>query len=60
MVGGGIREFVYDADRLPFLERELIGFGVNGYHDRSEFTIVLSRLLTLCTDIANILKNIFH
>ena len=31
---GGIREFVYDADRPLFLRRKLVGSG------RSEFTIV--------------------
>ena len=35
-LGGGIREFVNDADRPAFLERELMGFGVDG----SEFTTV--------------------
>ena len=31
MVGGGVRELVYDADRPAFLKRELVGFGVNRY-----------------------------
>ena len=30
MVRGGIKEFVYDADRSAFLKVELMGFGVNG------------------------------
>ena len=28
---GGIREFVNDADGPAFLERKLMGFGVDGY-----------------------------
>ena len=31
MVRGGVREFVYDADRSAFLETELMGFDVDGY-----------------------------
>jgi hypothetical protein len=31
MVGGGIREFVNDTDGPAFLEKELMGFGVDGY-----------------------------
>ena len=31
MVGGSIRKFVYDADGPAFLERELVGLGVDGY-----------------------------
>ena len=31
MVGGGIREFVNNTDRPAFLERELVGLGVDGY-----------------------------
>ena len=31
MVGGGIREFVNDTDEPAFLERELMGLGVDGY-----------------------------
>ena len=31
MVGGGLREFMKDAVRPAFLERELMGFGVDGY-----------------------------
>ena len=31
MVGGGIRELMNDADGPAFLERELMGFGVDGY-----------------------------
>ena len=31
MVGGGVREFVNDMDGPAFLERELIGLGVDGY-----------------------------
>ena len=27
----GIREFVYDTDGPAFLERELVGLGVDGY-----------------------------
>jgi hypothetical protein len=30
-VGSGIREFVNNTDRPAFLERELIGLGVDGY-----------------------------
>ena len=30
-VRGGIREFVNDADRPTFLERELMELGVDGY-----------------------------
>ena len=30
MVGGGIRKLVNDADGPAFLERELIGLGVDG------------------------------
>ena len=29
--GGGIREFVDDTDGPAFLERELVGLGVDGY-----------------------------
>jgi hypothetical protein len=29
IVGGGIREFLNDADRPVFLERELMGFSVS-------------------------------
>jgi hypothetical protein len=31
MVRDGIREFVNDTDRPAFLERELMGLGVDGY-----------------------------
>ena len=31
VVGGSIRKFVYDADGPAFLERELMGLGVDGY-----------------------------
>ena len=31
MVGGGIREFMNKADGPAFLERELVGLGVDGY-----------------------------
>ena len=31
VVGGGIRKFVYDTDGPAFLERELVGLGVDGY-----------------------------
>ena len=31
MVGGGSREFVNDVDGSSFLERELMGLGVDGY-----------------------------
>ena len=31
MVGGGIQKFVNDMDRPPFLKRELMGLGVDGY-----------------------------
>jgi hypothetical protein len=31
VVGGGIREFVDDTDRPTFLERELVGLGVDRY-----------------------------
>ena len=31
MVRGGIREFVYDADRSTFLKSDLMGFGVDRY-----------------------------
>ena len=31
MVRGGIREFVNDMDGPDFLERELVGLGVDGY-----------------------------
>ena len=31
VVGGGIREFMNNADGPPFLERELVGLGVDGY-----------------------------
>ena len=31
MVGGGMREFVNDTDGPAFLERDLMGLGVNGY-----------------------------
>jgi hypothetical protein len=27
--GGGFRDFVFYMDGLPFLKRELVGFGVN-------------------------------
>ena len=31
MVGGGIREFMNNVDGPAFLERELVGLGVDGY-----------------------------
>ena len=31
MVGGSIQEFVNDMDGPAFLERELVGLGVDGY-----------------------------
>ena len=31
MVGGSFRKFVYDTDGPAFLERELVGLGVDGY-----------------------------
>jgi hypothetical protein len=31
LIGGGAREFVYDMDRLDFLNRELVGFDVDRY-----------------------------
>ena len=31
VVGGSIRKFMYDADGPAFLERELVGLGVDGY-----------------------------
>ena len=31
VVGGGIWEFMNNADRPAFLERELVGLGVDGY-----------------------------
>ena len=31
MAGGGIWKFVNDMDRPAFLERELVGLGVDGY-----------------------------
>ena len=31
MVRGGMREFVDDTDGPAFLERELVGLGVDGY-----------------------------
>ena len=31
MVGDGIRKFVNDTDVPAFLERELMGLGVDGY-----------------------------
>ena len=31
MVGSSNREFVNDVDRPAFLERKLMGFGVDGY-----------------------------
>ena len=31
VVGGGIWEFVNNTDRPAFLERELVGLGVDGY-----------------------------
>ena len=31
MVGNDIQEFVNDIDRPAFLERELMGLGVDGY-----------------------------
>ena len=31
MVRGDIRKFVNNTDRPAFLERELMGFGVDGY-----------------------------
>ena len=30
VVRGGIRQFVYDTNRSAFLERRLVGLGVNG------------------------------
>ena len=32
MVGNGVRESVYGADRPSILKRELVGFGMDGYH----------------------------
>ena len=31
LVGGGVQEFVNDTDGPAFLERELMGLGVDGY-----------------------------
>ena len=31
VVGGGIREFMNNADGPAFLERELVGLGMDGY-----------------------------
>ena len=31
VAGGGIQEFVNDTDGPAFLERELVGLGVDGY-----------------------------
>ena len=31
VVGGGIREIINNTDRPAFLERELVGLGVDGY-----------------------------
>ena len=31
MVGGGIQEFMNNTDGAAFLERELVGLGVDGY-----------------------------
>ena len=31
VVGGGIREFVDDTDGPAFLEKQLVGLGVDGY-----------------------------
>ena len=31
VVWGSIREFMYNADGPAFLERELVGLGVDGY-----------------------------
>ena len=31
VVGGGIREFMNNADGPAFLEMELVGLGVDGY-----------------------------
>ena len=31
VIGGSIRKFVYDVDGPAFLERELVGLGVDGY-----------------------------
>ena len=31
VVGGGIREFMNNVDGPAFLERELVGLGVDGY-----------------------------
>ena len=41
---GGIRMFVNDTDGPPFLERELVGLGVDGYwyvrvHDHANGTV---------------------
>ena len=41
---GGIREFVNDADRPAFLERELMGFDVEITVDRSTCMVVNSGL----------------
>ena len=30
LVWGGVWQFVYDTDRPAFLERDLVGLGVNG------------------------------
>ena len=39
MVGGGIREFMNNADGPAFLERELVGLGVDGYRHVKIFTL---------------------
>jgi hypothetical protein len=44
VVGGGTREFMNNADGPAFLERELVGLGVNGYRqvrvrDRASGTV---------------------
>ena len=33
MNGGGVKKFVYNADWPAFLKRELVGFGIDRYHE---------------------------
>ena len=51
MVGGGIREFVYDMDEIGFLKMELVGFGVDSYwyvrvHDHTSGPVLIQKSLT--------------
>ena len=64
MVGGVIREFVNDTDRPAFLERELVGLGVDGYQsirvqDRASGPVPIYMFWEHLTCVSHV-KNVMH